>query len=85
MAVKNRAFIAQALLDAGRDPHQPVAFIERGTTPSQRVVISDLLSVALGNVEVENPAVFVIGNVVKLREKLNRISQITALAEAAYA
>jgi uroporphyrin-III C-methyltransferase len=79
MGVKNRALIAQALIDAGRDPHQPVAFIERGTTPAQRVITSDLRSVALGQVAVENPAVFVIGEVVKLREKLAKVS--TDIAE----
>ena len=70
MGVKNRAFIAQSLIEAGRDRNQRVAFIEHGSTPDQRVVESDLESVARGEVEVENPAVFVIGEVVRLRSKL---------------
>ncbi len=81
MGVKNRAFIAQALIEAGRDAHQPVAFIEHGATPAQRVVISDLQSVARGHVDVGNPAVFVIGEVVGLREKLAAISDSKNLTE----
>ncbi|HEX4227336.1 MAG TPA: uroporphyrinogen-III C-methyltransferase [Bryobacteraceae bacterium] len=70
MGVKNRAYIAQSLIAAGRDPDEPVAFIERGATPDERVIETDLHSVAEGGVTVENPAVFVIGRVVGLRRQL---------------
>ncbi len=80
MGVKNREFIAQSLIDAGRDAGQAVAFIERGSTPEQRVVVSDLRSVARGEVEVRNPAVFVIGEVVRLREKLTETAAVADLA-----
>lgn len=70
MGVKNRVFIAQALIAAGRDGDEPVAFIERGATPEQNVVVASLREVAAGEVTVENPAVFVIGHVVKVREAL---------------
>jgi uroporphyrin-III C-methyltransferase len=70
MGVKNRAFIAQSLIAAGRDGDEPVAFIERGATPEQNVVVASLREVAAGEVAVENPAVFVIGHVVKVREAL---------------
>lgn len=73
MGVKNRAFIAQALINAGRDPRQPVAFIERGTTAHERIVESDLASVAAGKLDVENPAIFIIGEVVWLRSSLKAI------------
>jgi len=76
MGVKNRAFIAQALIAAGRDQEEPVAFIERGSTPQQRVVESTLSRVAAGLVSVEPPAVFLVGKVVRLR------SRLTAAAEA---
>ncbi len=80
MGVKNREFIAQSLIDAGRDAKQAVAFIERGSTPEQRVVVSDLGSVARGEVEVWNPAVFVIGEVVRLRAKLMEPADVADLA-----
>lgn len=70
MGVTQRASIAQALIEAGRPPEEPVAFIERGTTPQERVVVTTLAAVAHGRVDVRSPAVFVVGQVVKLREKL---------------
>ena len=43
-----------------------MAFIERGTLPDERVVETTLCAVAAGEVEVRNPAVFVIGEVVRV-------------------
>lgn len=71
MGVTNRSFIAQALIDAGRDPDQPVAFIERGTLDDGRTTESTLARVARGQTEVRSPAVFVIGEVVRLRQRLS--------------
>ncbi|MDR3719556.1 MAG: uroporphyrinogen-III C-methyltransferase [Bryobacteraceae bacterium] len=76
MGVRNRAAIATALIAAGRRGAEPVAFIENGTTPRERVVLSDLNSVAAGRVDVRPPAVFVVGDVVRCRELL-----LPALAE----
>lgn len=70
MGVGNRAFIAKSLIAAGRDPAEPVAFIYRGTLPGEKVVVSTLLGVAEGHVDVHSPAVFVIGEVVNLRAEL---------------
>ncbi|WP_216640877.1 hypothetical protein [Thermus scotoductus] len=62
--------IAGALIAAGRRPGEPVAFIERGTTPEERVVTATLGEVARGEVAVQPPAVWVIGEVVRMRERL---------------
>ncbi|MBV9613082.1 MAG: uroporphyrinogen-III C-methyltransferase [Acidobacteriaceae bacterium] len=70
MGVRNRAFIAQALIAAGRPVNEPVAFIESGSTPEERVVESTLGAVAAGDCEVTSPAVFVVGKVVALRARL---------------
>lgn len=70
MGVKNREYIAQALTNAGRAPDEPAAFIERATSEQQRIVITTLREIASGRVAVENPAVFVVGNVVRVRERL---------------
>ncbi len=75
MGVTNRDFIAQSLIAAGRDKNEPVAFIERGSTPDERVVETVLGAVASGRVEVQSPAVFVIGEVVRLRTRLNGLSR----------
>lgn len=70
MGVKYRRSIAEALIRAGRSPAEPAAFIERGSTPEQRVIETTLESIAAGEVEVESPAVFVVGEVVRLRSQL---------------
>jgi uroporphyrin-III C-methyltransferase len=72
MAVKNRREIAKKLIEVGRNPEEPVAFIERGTTHEQRIVISSLLEVSQSPPEVSPPAVMVVGKVVKLREMLKK-------------
>ncbi|MCS7170826.1 MAG: uroporphyrinogen-III C-methyltransferase [Aquificaceae bacterium] len=70
MAVSNRREIAKKLIEVGRDPQEPVAFIERGTTPEQRVVITSLEELWAESVEVNPPAVMVVGQVVRLRDSL---------------
>jgi len=70
MGVENREYIAESLIRAGREASQPVAFIENGSTPDERVVESTLGAVAAGSVDVNSPAVFVIGEVVRLRGRL---------------
>lgn len=74
MGVKNRQIIASSLLKAGRPADQAVAFIYRGSLKEEHTVESTLAEVAAGRVEVKNPAVFVIGDVVKLRRVLNPFS-----------
>ncbi len=77
MGVGERARIAQALIAAGRGADEPVAFIEKGSTPEERVVLATLGQVARGEVEVQSPAVWVIGQVVRLRERLSAARQGT--------
>lgn len=64
MGVRRRVEIACHLVAAGRLPDEPVAFIERGTTPAERSVVATLADVAAGEVDVTAPAVWVIGDVV---------------------
>ncbi|HEX4769502.1 MAG TPA: uroporphyrinogen-III C-methyltransferase [Bryobacteraceae bacterium] len=70
MGVKNRVGIAQALIDAGRSENEPAAFVERGTTDRARVIECTLGAIAQGMVLVENPAVLVVGEVVRVRRRL---------------
>lgn len=70
MGVKARASIARGLIEAGRPAGQPVAFVYRGSSAEEQTTESTLAEVAAGLVEVKNPAVFVIGEVVRLRKKL---------------
>jgi uroporphyrin-III C-methyltransferase len=70
MGVTNRESVARSLIAAGRNPTEPVAFVVRGTMPGEEVVESTLGEVASGRTEVHAPAVFVIGEVVRLRSRL---------------
>jgi uroporphyrin-III C-methyltransferase len=70
MGVKERANIARALIQSGRRADEPAVFIERSTSPEERVIDTTLGEVATGAVEVESPAVFVIGAVAALRAEL---------------
>src|SRR5207247_4340738 len=71
MGVENREYIAESLIRAGRPASQAVAFVENGSTPRERVVESTLGAVAAGSVDVNSPAVFVTGEVTRLRSRLN--------------
>jgi uroporphyrin-III C-methyltransferase len=70
MGVENRASIATQLIAAGRPPATPAAFVENGSTPRQRIVTATLSQVAEGRVEVQPPAVFVVGEVVSIRQRI---------------
>ncbi len=70
MGVSHRDEIAQCLISHGRPADEPVAFIENGTTPRERVVVATLGEVAARRVDVRAPAVMVVGQVVALREQL---------------
>jgi uroporphyrin-III C-methyltransferase len=70
MGIENREYIAESLIRHGRCASQPVAFVENGTTAQERIVETTLSAVAAGRVEVQAPAVFVIGDVVRLRTRL---------------
>ena len=80
MGVEFRDIIATTLIDLGRPASEPVAFIERGSTDTERVVVTTLGEVARGTVAVTAPAVFVIGQVVSMRAAL-----AVAKLEAAFA
>lgn len=68
MGVSRLASIVASLLDAGHAPDLPVAIIERAFAPDQRVTIGTLESIvdAAAAVGVQNPAVIVVGDVVRL-------------------
>jgi uroporphyrinogen III methyltransferase/synthase len=72
MGVRRLAENAAALIEAGRDPEQPAAAIERGTMDGQRTVGATLGTIAAA-VEREGigaPALIVIGPVAARRERL---------------
>jgi uroporphyrinogen III methyltransferase/synthase len=72
MGVKRLAANAAALIEAGRDPGEPAAAVERGTMDGQRTVVATLgtLAEAVDREGVGAPALIVIGKVVQRREAL---------------
>jgi uroporphyrin-III C-methyltransferase len=70
MGVSERASIARELIAAGRPKLEPIAFVENGSTASQRIVRSNLAAVANGEVDVSSPAIFIIGAVTQMYEQL---------------
>jgi len=68
MGVKNLPRIAAALVAGGMDAGKPVAIIERGMRPDQRVTLGTLADIAekASAAEVRPPAIIVIGEVVTL-------------------
>jgi uroporphyrinogen III methyltransferase / synthase len=72
MGVKRLAENAAALIEAGRDPEEPAAAIERGTMVGQRTVEATLGTVAeaVAREEVKAPALIVVGEVARRRKQL---------------
>ena len=72
MAVKNVGELVRKLIENGKPPETPVAVIRWGTRPEQRTITSTLAEIAdrMKQTEIKPPAVMVVGEVVRLREKL---------------
>jgi len=72
MGVGNLRAIADRLVEYGRSPGTPVAVIRRGTCPDQETVLGTLDTIAEVAEEagIRPPAIIVVGEVAKLREKL---------------
>ena len=62
------------ILRGGRDDSTPVAIVERGCTPAQRVTLGTLADIVerAAEAEVANPAVIVVGDVVRLAHEWRR-------------
>ena len=72
MGIANMDFIARRLMECGKDPKTPLAFIEKGTTPYQRTVMA-MLETAGETIVRENvtaPAITIMGGVVELGNSL---------------
>ncbi|MCX7133753.1 siroheme synthase CysG [Aeromonas sp.] len=83
MGLSSCAVIREQLLAHGKGGATPVALIERGTQPSQRVIrgtLDQLPELAMG---VESPALIMVGSVVTLADKLAWFGQTGAPSQAA--
>src|SRR6185312_12264283 len=72
MSVSRLDVVMERLVAAGRAPTEPVAVVERGTTARQRVVTGTIADIAARAraADVQPPALTIVGEVVKLRDKI---------------
>jgi uroporphyrin-III C-methyltransferase / precorrin-2 dehydrogenase / sirohydrochlorin ferrochelatase len=73
MGVGNLSHVVAELLEGGMSATTPAAVIQDGTLPTQRVVDADLghLPAAVATAGIGTPAIVVIGEVVKLRGRID--------------
>lgn len=77
MSVGNIKNIIASLMQAGYEPQTPIAAVEHGTCYNQRVIkgtLETFLDVIESNL-LRTPAIFIVGKVVELQEKLDWYSK----------
>jgi uroporphyrin-III C-methyltransferase/precorrin-2 dehydrogenase/sirohydrochlorin ferrochelatase len=73
MALKGAQYLSDKLIEYGMRRDMPVALIEKGTTPDHKVWTTTLekLPNVVATQPIKAPTLIIVGEVVKLREKLN--------------
>ncbi len=73
MALKGAQHLSEQLIAHGMRANMPVALVEKGTTPDHKVYVTTLaeLGALVENTTIHAPTLMIVGEVVKLREKLN--------------
>ena len=73
MALKGAAHLSEQLQTHGMRGDMPVALVEKGTTPEHKVHTTTLTKLPdlVANETIHAPTLIIVGEVVKLREKLN--------------
>jgi len=81
MGVHNIETIARNLIAAGRSPATPAAMIQMAYSENERVVTGTLESIAaeVRRANIEPPATLVVGEVVRLRERLRQLVALHAM------
>jgi len=66
------------LIENGMAADMPIALVEKGTQPDQRVISGTLTDIAAlaEQADVKPPALIIVGKVVTLREKLDWFSKV---------
>ncbi|WP_257348477.1 uroporphyrinogen-III C-methyltransferase [Pseudalkalibacillus decolorationis] len=78
MGVGNLPYICGQLLKNGRDASTPVALIHWGTVDEQQTVTGTLETIVdiVKRNEIKNPSMIIVGEVVRLREKISWFEQM---------
>ncbi|MDM8564478.1 siroheme synthase CysG [Candidatus Halobeggiatoa sp. HSG11] len=73
MGLRGLPIIAQNLIKHGMPPNKPAALIQKATTPEQQVLIGtvETLPDIVTKADIKLSSIIIIGDVVKLREKLD--------------
>ena len=73
MGLTGLKVICTELIKNGMSPDMPIALIQKGTTPEQKVMIGTLASMPdlFDESEIKPPTLIIVGEVVKLHEKLS--------------
>ena len=73
MALSGAKNLSEKLIEHGMRKDMPIALIEKGTMPEQKVYISTLVELPqlISKEKVGAPSLLIVGEVVKLHEKLN--------------
>lgn len=77
MGLSKAELIETQLVKGGLDPHTPVAFIENGCCPEQRVITGTLEQLAslVNKHQIKSPSLIMVGKVVALAEQLQWVEQ----------
>ncbi|HFC05552.1 MAG TPA: uroporphyrinogen-III C-methyltransferase [Rhizobiales bacterium] len=87
MGLSNTPHLCKGFIERGADPNLPVAVIDNGTRPQQRVItatVSTLCDV-LKDADFKGPAMIIVGTVVNLRENLSWYKTSMGTMHADYA
>lgn len=81
MGIGNMGYICEMLIKHGRDAETPVAVIEWGTTENQKTITGSLktIPVKAKQANIQNPAMILVGEVVRLREKIQWFDKMIEL------
>jgi uroporphyrinogen III methyltransferase/synthase len=73
MGIKNLPLITERLIEHGRDPKTPALVVRWASTPEQCSVVGTVADIAevVRKAGIKPPALVVVGEVVRLREKIN--------------
>jgi uroporphyrin-III C-methyltransferase len=87
MGVGRLESIAAQLIAHGRAADTPAAVVRQGTTPDQQTVVGTLASIAtdVARAELTAPATLIVGEVVRLRERLSWFDTLTQAHTSAVA
>ena len=86
MGLKGLSVICSTLMEHGMPAETPIALVQQATTPRQRVFTGTLgdMPERIANEEVKAPTLIIVGNVVKLHDKLNWFRSQTMIDRGEY-